>query len=67
MQATSTHKQKLNTREAAEYLGVTKATLETWRCTKRQNVPFYKVGSRVWYDRADLDVYLDTCRVDSVD
>lgn len=60
MQAT---KQKLTTTEAAEYLGVTKATLETWRCTRRVNVPYFKVGTRVWYSLADLDAYLETCRV----
>ena len=48
----------LNNAEAAEYLGVAQQTLTIWRCVKRYNIPFVKVGSRVKYRREDLDAWL---------
>jgi excisionase family DNA binding protein len=48
---------------AAEYLGVSVATLAAWAC-KGKGPAYYKVGgSRVFYNRADLDAYLESCRV----
>ena len=44
--------------EAAEYLGVTPRTLEVWRCTKRHEIPYFKVGRLVKYKKADLDAWL---------
>lgn len=50
----------LNTKEAAAYLGVSKAFLERDRWYGAR-VPFIRVGSRaVRYRRADLDRYLDS-------
>lgn len=48
----------LNNVEAAEYLGVAPQTLTIWRCVKRHNIPFMKVGSRVKYRQEDLDAWL---------
>jgi len=48
----------LNNAEAAEYLGVAPQTLTIWRCVKRYNIPFVKVGSRVKYRKEDLDAWL---------
>lgn len=49
----------LTTRDAAEYLKVSKAFLERDRWAGAR-IPFIKVGSRaVRYRRADLDAYLD--------
>jgi excisionase family DNA binding protein len=50
----------LNTQQAAEYLGVTVSTLEVWRCTKRYNIPFIKVGRLVKYRKAALDAFLES-------
>ena len=47
---------KLNTQEAAAYLGVKPCTLELWRCRKK-GPRYFKLGSRVMYDLADLDVW----------
>ena len=37
---------------AAAYLGVTPRTLEVWRCTKRHQIPYIKVGRLVKYRQA---------------
>ena len=51
--------QLLNTTEAANYLGVSKAFLERDRWAGAR-IPFIKVGSRaVRYRLSDLDEYLD--------
>lgn len=52
--------QILNTAQAAQYLGVSKAFLERDRWAGAK-VPFIKVGSRaVRYRRADLDAFLNS-------
>lgn len=56
--------ERLNTEQAAQYLGISKATLETWRSTKTIRVPFYRVGDRVFYTRVDLNEFLKRARVE---
>lgn len=51
---------------AAAYLGVTPRTLEVWRCTKRQSIPYIKVGRLVKYRQKDLDAWLASCTVDTL-
>lgn len=53
---------RLTRDEAAEYLGVKASTLTVWASTGRYNLPFIKVGRRVYYRRADLDAWLDRRR-----
>jgi excisionase family DNA binding protein len=53
----------LSTEEAAEYLGVMRGTLEVWRCMRRYNLPFLKIGRCVRYRRSDLDAFLESCVV----
>lgn len=48
----------LNTDEAAAILGVTPRTLEVWRCTKRHQIPFLKIGRLIRYRRSDLERWL---------
>jgi excisionase family DNA binding protein len=48
----------LTTEEAAGYLNTSKATLETWRCTKAVNLPFVRLGRAVRYRRSELDRWL---------
>lgn len=51
----------LNTQQAAEILGVSKAFLERDRWAGAR-VPFIKVGSRaVRYRLADLESYIQSC------
>ncbi|SHK68515.1 transcriptional regulator, AlpA family [Marinobacter antarcticus] len=52
-------KQLLNTKEAAQYLGISKAFLERDRWAGAR-VPFIKVGSRaVRYRLSDLNDYIE--------
>lgn len=53
-----THTGLLDNGEAAKYLGIAPQTLTVWRCVKRYNIPFVKVGSRVKYRKEDLDAWL---------
>ena len=43
----------LSNREAQKYLGVSDSTLKGWRLGGR--LPYYKVGSVVWYEKSDID------------
>lgn len=55
---------KLTSRQAAEYIGVTAGTLAVWRCNRVPHQPPYlKVGRKVVYERARLDEYLAARRV----
>lgn len=45
---------------AADYIGVTPRTLEVWRCTKRYQIPFIKVGRLVKYRQSALDAFLES-------
>lgn len=48
--------------DAAEYLGgLARSTLATWRY-KGEGPKFIKQGTRVLYDQADLDAWIDSCR-----
>lgn len=49
----------LSRREAAEFLGISKGTLEVWSCTKRYPLKFIKVGRLVKYRERDLLEFLD--------
>jgi len=49
---------RLNSHEAAAFLLLKPQTLENWRCQRRNQIPFIKVGSRVQYRRADLEAFL---------
>lgn len=61
-----THKQKLNTEEAATYLGIRPNTLEAWRC-KHKGPRYAKIGSRVLYDVDDLEAFFISRGVDTRD
>ena len=61
-----THKQKLNTEEAATYLGIRPNTLEVWRC-KHKGPRYAKIGSRVLYDLDDLEAFFISRGVDTRD
>jgi len=48
---------KLNTREAAAYLGLKPNTLEIWRLRSR-GPRYVRLGSRIGYDPDDLDDFV---------
>jgi hypothetical protein len=48
---------------AAEFLGVTAGTLSVWRSTKRYNLPYIKIGSKIRYQVTDLVAFLEARKV----
>jgi DNA-binding transcriptional MerR regulator len=50
--------QLANNSQAAECLGIAAATLQYWRTTGAQNLPFIKIGRRVMYRQDDIDKWL---------
>ena len=57
---------KLNTQEAADFLGLRASTLEAWRCRKL-GPRYAKLGRRVLYDQNDLEIWFASRSVITVD
>jgi excisionase family DNA binding protein len=55
----------LDGREAAAILGITYHTLAVWKCTKRQALPYVKIGRLVKYRRADLEKFISENLIES--
>lgn len=51
--------QFLTTPQAAEYIGLHKSTLDTWRC-RGEGPRFVKLGRAVRYRIKDLDAYIES-------
>ena len=49
----------LTTEEAAELVGLAPQTLAVWRCKKRYDLPYVKIGNRVRYRPEDIAAWLD--------
>ncbi len=60
------HNSQFSTIDAADYLGITPGTLNVWRCTKRHQIPYIKVGRLVKYRKSDLDKWLESRTIISV-
>lgn len=45
--------------EAAQFLGVSKGTLEVWASTKRYDLPFIKIGRLAKYRMQDLLKFIE--------
>ena len=56
---------RMNTATAAEYCGLAESTLRTWRHIHKGPTS-YSLGTKVIYDRADLDAWLTSERAASV-
>ena len=54
--------QLLTTAQAAEVLGIAEGTLTTWRCTRRTELPYLKVGRCVRYKRSDIEAWAQSRR-----
>lgn len=52
--------QLLDTRQAAEFLGISPTTLITWRSTQRYDLPFIKIGGLVRYAESDLLAFIES-------
>lgn len=48
----------LNPNEVAEILGVKIETLNYWRCTKRYDLPYVKVGRLAKYRPEDINEFI---------
>jgi len=44
--------------KAAEYLSVRPQTLAVWATTGRYDLPFIKIGRKVFYDEEDLEQFM---------
>jgi len=49
---------KMTSREAAEYLGISPNTLNAWRSKKSFSIAYFRVGRLVYYAQSDLDDFL---------
>lgn len=49
----------LTTLEVADITGNTPSTLATWRCTRKVNIPYIKIGKTVRYRLSDVLNYLN--------
>jgi hypothetical protein len=45
---------RLTTQQAAEFLNLHPGSLAIWRSKRRYNLPFVKIGKKVYYYEADL-------------
>ena len=52
--------------QAADFLGTTPGNLAVWRCERRVNLPYCKVGKCVRYRVEDLIAFVDAGRVSPV-
>ena len=48
----------LTTPEVSQITGNTESTLATWRCTRKVNIPYIKIGKTVRYRLSDVLNYL---------
>jgi len=55
--------ERLTVAEAAAFLRLVPNTLNIWRMTGRYNLPYVRVGRRVFYLKSDLIAWLDSRRV----
>ena len=49
----------LDTKEAANYLGVKVGTLNVWRVKGQRRIPYVKIGRRIQYRLRDLEEYVN--------
>lgn len=54
----SADKDWLSNKEAQEYLGLSRPTLQRYRSSGK--LPFSKVGNKIYYRRSDIEALLET-------
>ncbi len=50
----------LKPEQVAQRLAIAESTLNVWRCTGRQQLPFIKLGSSVRYRASDVDAFVES-------
>lgn len=58
-------KDLVNQKEAAKILCSTVGSLNTLRCQGRLGIPYYRIRSRIMYDRKDLNKWIESQKVSS--
>jgi Helix-turn-helix domain len=59
-----TQPELIDSTAAAEFLGLASpGVLAVWRCTKRYDLPYIKVGAKILYDVEDLLAFLESRKV----
>ena len=53
-------------KEAAAYLGTTVGTLNTWRHSGKDTIPYVRWGNRIRYRKEDLDAWIEAQLVSPV-
>jgi hypothetical protein len=59
-------KKLVKTKEAAKVVGLAESTLVVDRCTRRINIPYYKIGGAVRYDLDELRAFVESRRVGGI-
>jgi hypothetical protein len=54
---TAVASERVDTKRAAEILGVSPGTLDVWRCKRRYDLPYQKIGRAVRYRVEDLEAF----------
>ena len=49
---------------AAGILGIKEATLANWRCNKRYNLPYVKIGKKVKYPESGIFAFIESRTVE---
>jgi len=57
---TSTKPQLLDPEATAEFLGMSAGTLAVWRCTRRYDLPYVRVGAKIMYALDDLAAWIES-------
>ena len=55
--------ERLDTKQAAKYLGLAEQSLHNRRF-RRLPPSYIKIGRRILYDIKDLDLFLESCRIE---
>lgn len=55
-------KYALDNAAAAAKLNISPTTLATWRSQRRYEIPFTRVGRKIFYSAADIDAWLESRR-----
>lgn len=67
MKELNLHNQLMDQKSAAAYLGTTVGTLNSWRCTGKNTIPYVRWGNRIRYRKEDLDAWIQNNLVNQTD
>lgn len=58
-------KKFLNIEELSQYLGIKKSNL--YSKVERREIPFYRLGRLVMFNKEEIDTFMDKCKLEVVD